>query len=114
VHGYSLLAVGRFEERAPGADEFDLRVRDASGTRTLVDVGVLRAQNGGAAYAINYLLPAPDGSKVAVGISAGGSKTHRCSFTTLRPARRSRDRSTVPSSARRRGARMPKRCTSSV
>ena len=34
----------------------------------------LRANNGGMPYAINYFLPAPDGSKVAVGISAGGSE----------------------------------------
>ncbi len=44
------------------------------GTRTLVDIGALRARNGGATYAINYFLPSPDGSKVAVGISAGGSE----------------------------------------
>ena len=75
VHGYSTYG-GRafYEERPPAADEFNLRVRDANGTRTLVDVGVLRAHNGGMSYAINYFLPAPDGSKVAVGISAGGSE----------------------------------------
>ena len=76
VHGYSVHG-GRafYEERAPGADEFDLMVRDANGdTRTLVDIAALRASNGGMPYAINYFLPAPDGSKVAVGISAGGSE----------------------------------------
>ena len=79
VQGYGIHG-GRafYQERAPGADEFNLRVRDsngtANGTRTLVDIGALRARNGGATYAINYFLPAPDGSKVAVGISAGGSE----------------------------------------
>ena len=76
VQGYSVHG-GRafYEERAPGADEFDLMVRDANGgTRTLVDIAALRASNGGMPYAINYFLPAPDGSKVAVGISAGGSE----------------------------------------
>ncbi|MGI3778315.1 MAG: prolyl oligopeptidase family serine peptidase [Janthinobacterium lividum] len=63
-----------FEERAPGADSFDLVVADAKGRRTLVDVAALRAEAGGTPMAINYILPAPDGSKVAVGISAGGSE----------------------------------------
>lgn len=79
VQGYGIHG-GRafYQERAPGADEFNLRVRDENGspndTRTLVDIGALRARNGGATYAINYFLPSPDGSKVAVGISAGGSE----------------------------------------
>jgi prolyl oligopeptidase len=75
VQGYGIHG-GRafYQERAPGADEFNLRVRDDNGSRTLVDIGALRARNGGATYAINYFLPAPDGSKVAVGISAGGSE----------------------------------------
>ncbi len=63
-----------FEERAPGSDNFDLVVADAAGRRTLVDVAALRAEAGGVPMAINYVLPAPDGSKVAVGISAGGSE----------------------------------------
>jgi len=63
-----------YEERAPGADTFDLVVRDAAGTRKLVDMADLRAKNGGKPMAINYVLPSFDGSKVAVGISSGGSE----------------------------------------
>ena len=63
-----------YEERAPGADDFDLMVRDAAGTRTLVDVDALRTANGGKPFAINWFLASPDGSKVAVGVSEGGSE----------------------------------------
>lgn len=63
-----------YEERAPGSDNFDLLVRDGAGVRKLVDVGALRAAHGGKPYAINYFLAAPDGSKVAVGVSEGGSE----------------------------------------
>ncbi len=63
-----------YEERAPGSDNFDLKVEDRTGRRTLVDVAALRAEAGGQPLAINYILPAPDGSKVAVGVSAGGSE----------------------------------------
>ena len=63
-----------YEERAPGSDNFDLIVSDGAGTRKLVDVAALRAANGGKPYAINYFLASPDGGKVAVGISEGGSE----------------------------------------
>ena len=63
-----------YEERAPGADNFNLMVRDAKGTRTLVNVSAIRASHGGTPYAINYFLASPDGKKVAVGISQGGSE----------------------------------------
>ena len=64
-----------YEERTPGSDNFDLMVREAHGsTRKLVDVGALRAAHGGSPYAINYYRASPDGEKVAVGISAGGSE----------------------------------------
>ena len=63
-----------YEERGPGADVFDLVVKDAAGTRKIVDMAALRAQHGGAPMAINYILPSFDGSKVAVGISSGGSE----------------------------------------
>ena len=63
-----------YEERAPGSDNFDLMVSDGAGTRKLVDMAALRAANGGKPYAINYFLASPDGSKVAVGISEGGSE----------------------------------------
>ena len=63
-----------YEERAPGSDNFDLMVRDASGTRKIIDVAALRALNGGKPFAINYFVASPDGAKVAVGISEGGSE----------------------------------------
>jgi prolyl oligopeptidase len=63
-----------YEERAPGSDNFDLVVRDEAGKRKIVDVAALRASKGGAPYAINYFLASPDGSKVAAGISEGGSE----------------------------------------
>ena len=63
-----------YEERAPGADDFDLLVRDAKGTRKLVDIDALRKAHGGKPYAINWFLPSTDGSKVAVGVSEGGSE----------------------------------------
>jgi len=64
-----------YEERTPGSDNFDLMVRESSGSsKKLVDVAALRAMHGGSAYAINYYLASPSGDKVAVGISAGGSE----------------------------------------
>ena len=65
---------GFYEERAPGSDNFDLMVSDRAGIRKLVDVAALRAANGGKPFAINYFLASPDGNKVAVGISEGGSE----------------------------------------
>ena len=75
VQGYTSYG-GRafYEYRAPGSDNFDLMVKDDKGTRKIVDVAALRAKNGGKPYAINFFLPAPDGSKVGVGISEGGSE----------------------------------------
>ena len=63
-----------YQERAPGSDNFDLTVKDAHGVRKVVDIAAIRAAQGGKPYAINYILAAPDGSKVAVGISEGGSE----------------------------------------
>src|SRR5260370_34691603 len=75
VQGYVRFG-GRafYEERAPGSDNFDLIVADDVGTRKLVDVAALRAANGGKPHALNYFLASPDGAKVAVGISEGGSE----------------------------------------
>lgn len=75
VQGYEEFG-GRavYEERAPGSDNFDLIVSDGARSRKLLDVAALRAANGGKPYAINYFLASPDGSKVAVGISEGGSE----------------------------------------
>lgn len=63
-----------YQERVPGSDNFDLMENDASGTRKLVDVAALRAAQGGKPLAINFFLASPDGAKVAVGISSGGSE----------------------------------------
>src|SRR5579862_7580539 len=65
---------GFYEERAPGSDNFDLMVSDGAGIRKIVDIAALRAANGGKPFAINYFLASPDGNKVAVGISEGGSE----------------------------------------
>jgi prolyl oligopeptidase len=70
----SFGGVSFYEERAPGSDNFDLLERDAKGQRKIVDVAALREQHGGTPYAINYFLASPDGSKIAVGISEGGSE----------------------------------------
>lgn len=75
IQGYAEYGRREFyEERAPGSDNFDLMVSDHAGERKLVDIAALRAANGGKPFAINYFLPSPDGSKVAVGISEGGSE----------------------------------------
>ena len=63
-----------YEERAPGSDNFDLLVKDDAGARKIIDIAALRAANGGKPMAINYFLASPDGRKVAVGISVGGSE----------------------------------------
>jgi len=63
-----------YEERMPGSDNFDLIVSDAQGKRKIIDVAALRAANGGKPFAINFFLASPDGSKVAAGVSQGGSE----------------------------------------
>src|SRR5215469_1442770 len=75
VQGYARYG-GRafYEERAPGSDNFDLMVKDDKGERKIVDVAALRASHGGKPFAINYFLASPDGAKVAVGVSEGGSE----------------------------------------
>ena len=75
IQGYAMYG-GRafYEERAPASDNFDLMVKDGGQTRKLVDIAALRAAHGGKPYAINYFLASPDGSKVAVGVSEGGSE----------------------------------------
>lgn len=75
IQGYANYG-GRafYEERAPGSDNFDLMLKDDKDVRKIVDVAALRASHGGKPYAINYFLASPDGSKVGVGISEGGSE----------------------------------------
>ena len=63
-----------YEERQPGADNYDVMVRDAKGTRKIVDIEAVMKAHGGKPYAVNYFLPSPDGTKVAVGMSEGGSE----------------------------------------
>jgi prolyl oligopeptidase len=64
-----------YEEQAPGSDNFDLMVKDADGSvRKLVDVSAWRAAHQNKPFAINYFVPSPDASKVAVGLSEGGSE----------------------------------------
>lgn len=55
-------------------DDFDLVVRERKRVRKLVDIHAMRLANGGAAYAINYYMASPDGSRVAVGISKDGTE----------------------------------------
>jgi prolyl oligopeptidase len=75
IQGYAVYG-GRafYEKRGLGSDNFDLMVRNSDGERKLVDIAALRASHGGKPYSINYFLASPDGSKVAVGISEGGSE----------------------------------------
>ncbi|HUJ02271.1 MAG TPA: prolyl oligopeptidase family serine peptidase [Rhizomicrobium sp.] len=75
IEGYATYG-GRdfYEERQPGADNFDVMVRDAKGTRKIVDIEAVMKAHGGKPYAVNYFLPSPDGSEVAVGMSEGGSE----------------------------------------
>jgi prolyl oligopeptidase len=64
-----------YEQRSAGSDNFDLMVRDSDGSvRKLVDVAAIRAAHGGEPFAINYFTPSNDGTKVALGISQGGSE----------------------------------------
>ncbi|HEY1630084.1 MAG TPA: prolyl oligopeptidase family serine peptidase [Rhizomicrobium sp.] len=58
-----------FRERAPGSNVANLMVRDAAGTRVLVDLNRLNKP-----AAINYFLASPDGGKVAAGISFSGTE----------------------------------------
>ncbi len=75
IGGYARYGGREFyEERAPGANQFDLVVRDEHGARKLVDTTAWMAAHGGKPYAINYEAASPDGKKVAVGISEGGSE----------------------------------------
>jgi len=62
-------------ERKPGSDVYDLVVRDPSGkARTLIDTNALIKAAGGTPQAIDYFTASPDGKRVAVGISSGGSE----------------------------------------
>lgn len=61
-------------ERAPGQDVFSLKVSEAGQSRMLIDTTALIKSHGGTPYAIDWIAPSRDGTKVAVGISTGGSE----------------------------------------
>ena len=62
-------------ERKPGGDVYSLMVREADGgRRVLIDTAALIAKAGGEPQAIDYFQVSPDGSRVAAGISGGGSE----------------------------------------
>ena len=64
-----------YQERAPGRNQFDLMVREANGTRRkLIDMTAYIAAHGGVPHAVDYFVPNHDGSRIAVGISSGGSE----------------------------------------
>ena len=67
-------------ERAPGADQFNLRVLDHGQPRTLVDTAALMKAHGGTPYAIDWFQASHDGRKVAVGVSSGGSENSQMSI----------------------------------
>ena len=62
-----------FQRRAAGDSQFKLHVRDARGTRTLVDPEAIGRQRG-QPHAINYTAASWSGRFVAYGISAAGSE----------------------------------------
>ena len=61
-------------ERPPGADEFEVMEKTTSGTRKLVDMAAFRKAQGGVPCSVDFMLASPDGDRVAVGISTGGSE----------------------------------------
>jgi len=65
---------GFYLERGPGQDAFDLIVREKDGkVRRLIDINSLN-KAGGDPQAINFFQATKDGTKVAVGLSSGGSE----------------------------------------
>jgi prolyl oligopeptidase len=73
-----------FEERVPGSTDFVLKVADSQGTQELINTTTLPSSGLGRFYAINYYLPSPDGTKVAVGISENGSEDATLSIYDVR------------------------------
>jgi prolyl oligopeptidase len=67
-------------QRAPGSDVYSLMVGRGAERRLLVDTAALIRAAGGTPHAIDYFTASPDGSKVAVGISTGGSEDSRLSI----------------------------------
>jgi len=73
-----------FEERAPGGTDFVLKVADSQGVRDLINTTNLPSTVRGRSYAINYYMPSPDGTKIAVGISESGSEDATLSIYDVR------------------------------
>jgi prolyl oligopeptidase len=74
-------------ERAPGSDVFALMVQQGAGKRMLVDTAALIRAAGGTPHAIDYFTASPDGKRVAVGISTGGSEDSRLSVIDVATGR---------------------------
>ncbi len=73
------IAGGRtfYMYRAPGADQFNLEWRDASGQRhVLIDTAALIKARG-KPVAVDHFTPSDDGKRVAVAISESGSESSR-------------------------------------
>jgi prolyl oligopeptidase len=65
-----------YNKRGVADDQFKLYTRDAQGRETLlVDPATFAARAGGKPHAINWFAPAPDGRRVAYGVSAAGSES---------------------------------------
>jgi prolyl oligopeptidase len=76
-----------FLERAPGSDVYALMVQEGGRNRMLVDTAALIRSAGGTPHAIDYYSASPDGSRVAVGISTGGSEDSRLSVIDVATGR---------------------------
>ncbi len=75
-------------ERKPGGDVYNLMVRDAGGgRRVLIDTAALIAKAGGEPQAIDYFQASPDGTRVAAGISGGGSENSSLSVIDVASGR---------------------------
>lgn len=73
-----------FLERAPGAEVFNLVVRDAAGhKRVLVNTAARVEADGGEPQAVDYFSVSPDGARVAVGMSAGGSEQSKLTIVDV-------------------------------
>jgi len=66
-------------QRPPGSDVFNLMVAQRGSKRMLVDTAALIRAAGGTPHAIDYFTASPDGRRVAVGISTGGSENSKLS-----------------------------------
>lgn len=67
--------------RAPERDQADLMIREPDGSqRSLLDMTAYIADHGGTLHAIDYYAPSHDGTRVAVGISSGGSENSALSI----------------------------------